>query len=92
MDFELELDEREKDNIMTLVLDEITLEIPEELIKEREKLMHFPSRKKNIEHIKYEHNIFLDYFLEKHNQDLTKYNQEFINYLNGQIEWFRPQN
>ena len=46
MDLDLELDdsrEKEKD-IMTLHVNDITLEIPEELLEERMQLLHFDSK------------------------------------------------
>lgn len=91
MSMELEYeDEREREtNFMQLKVNDIILEIPEELIKEREKLLHFDTRSQNIDDLIHEHNIFFKCFLRNEHKYNDTYNQKFIDHLNSELNIYR---
>ena len=63
--------------------------IPEELIKEREKLLHFDTQNQNIDDLIHEHNIFLKCFLRNEGGYNDTYNQKFIDHLNSELNIYR---
>lgn len=91
MNIELEYeDEREREtNFMQLKVNDIILEIPEELIKEREKLLHFDTQNQNIYDLIHEHNIFFKCFLRNESKYNDTYNQKFIDHLNSELNIYR---
>lgn len=89
LDFELD-DSREKEkNIMTLHVNDITLEIPEELLEERMRLLHFADRQKNIDDIIKKHNIFIKCYIRNNGQYDKGYNEKFLDYLNNELDIFK---
>lgn len=89
LDFELD-DNREKEkNIMTLHVNDVTLEIPEELLEERMQLLHFDSKEDNIVDLIKEHNTYLKCFIRNEKGFNNSYNEKFINHLQSELNIFR---
>lgn len=91
MDLDFELDdsrEKEKD-IMTLHVNDVTLEIPEELLEERMQLLHFDSKEDNIADLIKEHNTYLKCFIRNEKGFNNSYNEKFINHLQSELNIFR---
>lgn len=90
MDLYDEIDDREKEkDIMTLHVDDITLEIPEELLEERMQLLHFDSKEENITDLIKEHNTYLKCFIRNEKGFNSSYNEKFIGYLQSELNIFK---
>lgn len=90
MDLYDEMDNREKEkDTMTLEIGNMQIDIPEELIEERAKLMRIDSKEENLEDIKRLSDRFYKCLKPEEITSSTQFQSELIDYLNGCIDVFR---
>lgn len=88
LDFELD-DNREKEkNIMTLHVNDITLEIPEELLEDMKNTLHFESNEKMIEEICITVNALKSCFSPSELEEKS-FNDRVIEYIKDEIAFFQ---
>ena len=79
-----------EENIMTLEIGNMQIEIPEKLIEERARILHINSQKENLEDIKRLSDIFYKCLKPEEIISSIQFQSELIDYLNGCIDVFRP--
>ena len=82
-------EEREK-AYMILEIDGLKLNIPEEILEEREYYFDFKTREENIEDIKNTHSALLKCFFRNNNSNSTEgYNDKLIRHLESELAIFK---
>jgi len=88
MDFELDYnDERERDS-MEITMDDLTIEIPEELIEERIKLTGY-TREKTQDLLEKKATVFKKCLISNNEYDKNTFEKIFINHLNSEMAVYR---
>ena len=90
MDLYDELDDREKEKDgMILEIGAMKVEIPEELVEERAKLMHIDSDEQNIFDIKETITEFLGCFTPDELKDTNTMAIKIVNHLKSELELYK---
>lgn len=88
LDFELEDDREKEKNTMTLKVNDITLEIPEELLEDMKNTLHFESDEKMIEEINITINALRPCFSPSELKEKS-FNDRVIEYIKDEIAFFK---
>lgn len=90
MDLYDELDDREKEKDgMILEIGNMKVEIPEELVEERTKLMHIDSEEQNISDMKETITEFLGCFTVDELKDKSTMAIKIVNHLKSELELYK---
>lgn len=90
MDLYDELDDREKEKDgMILEVGNMKVEIPEELVEERARLMHIDSEEQNISDIQRISERFYCCFKPEELKNSNDFQEKLIDHLNGCLDIFR---
>jgi len=88
MDFELELEEREKNN-MEIMLDGLIIKIPENLIEEMMNLYHI-KEEQTKEMITRQARAFKECLIFNNEYDEETFEKKYIQYLDEDLDFYRP--
>ncbi len=78
-----------EENIMTLEIGNMQIEIPEKLIEERARMLHINSKKENLEDIKYTIVDFLQCLTTNELKNKKLIQEKVINHLISEMELYK---